>query len=195
MTGFRFRYGCMYETMKLDPDIVTLGKIVGGGFPIGVISGKSEFMNYANTSTLSKSSRAYIGGGTFSANPLSMISGSSTLDIIKKKGNKLYQKLNDFGSETRKMLNKKFDGNVITTGIGSLFLTHFLSNRIHEINNATDAAKCDIKKLHDYHFHMIANDGIFFLPGKLGAYSDVHTKSDISAIAKSTDNYITTFKK
>ena len=195
VTGFRFRYGCMYETMKLDPDIVTLGKIVGGGFPIGVISGKSEFMNYANTSTLSKSSRAYIGGGTFSANPLSMISGSSTLDIIKKKGNKLYQKLNDFGSETRKMLNKKFDGNVITTGIGSLFLTHFLSNRIHEINNATDAAKCDIKKLHDYHFHMIANDGIFFLPGKLGAYSDVHTKSDISAIAKSTDNYITTFKK
>ena len=195
VTGFRFRYGCMYETMKLDPDIVTLGKIVGGGFPIGVISGKSEFLNYANTSTFSKSNRAYIGGGTFSANPLSMIAGCSTLDTIKKKSNKLYQKLNGFGSETRKMLDKKFDGNVITTGIGSLFLTHFLSNQIHEIKNATDAAKCNIKKLHDYHFHMIANDGIFFLPGKLGAYSDVHTKSDINAIAKSTDQYLTTFKK
>ena len=47
----------------------------------------------------------------------------------------------------------------------------------------------------DYHFHMIANDGIFFLPGKLGAYSDTHTKSDINAIAKSTDQYLTTFKK
>ena len=124
-----------------------------------------------------------------------MIAGSSTLDTIKKKGNKLYQKLIGFGSETRKMLDKKFDGSVITTGIGSLFLTHFLSNRVHEINNATDAAKCNIKKLHDYHFHMIANDGIFFLPGKLGAYSDVHAKSDIDAIAKSTDQYITTFKK
>ena len=195
VTGFRFRYGCMYETMNLDPDIVTLGKIVGGGFPIGVISGKSEFMNYANTSTFSKSSRAYIGGGTFSANPLSMIAGSSTLSTIKKKGNRLYQKLNGFGSETRKMLDKKFDGNVITTGIGSLFLTHFLSNQVHEISSAIDAAKCNVKKLHDYHFHMIANDGIFFLPGKLGAYSDVHTKSDINTIAKSTDQYLTTFKK
>ncbi len=195
VTGFRFRYGCMYETMKLDPDIVTLGKIVGGGFSIGVISGKNEFMNYANTSIFSKSSRAYIGGGTFSANPLSMIAGSSTLDAIKRKGNKLYQKLNGFGSETRKMLDKKFDGSVITTGIGSLFLTHFLNTRIHEISNATDAAKCNIKKLHDYHFHMIANDGIFFLPGKLGAYSEVHTKSDINAIAKSTDQFLTTFKK
>tara|TARA_Y100001949_G_scaffold136288_1_gene117833 strand:- start:890 stop:1171 length:282 start_codon:yes stop_codon:yes gene_type:complete len=93
------------------------------------------------------------------------------------------------------MLDKKFDGSVITTGIGSLFLTHFLSNRVHEINNAADAAKCNIKKLHDYHFHMIANDGIFFLPGKLGAYSDTHAKSDIDAIAKSTDQYIATFKK
>jgi glutamate-1-semialdehyde 2,1-aminomutase len=93
------------------------------------------------------------------------------------------------------MLDKKFSGSVITTGIGSLFLTHFLSNAIYEINNATDAAKCNIKKLHDYHFHMIAKDGIFFLPGKLGAYSDAHTKSDISTIAKSTDQYLTTFKK
>ena len=84
---------------------------------------------------------------------------------------------------------------MITTGMGSLFLTHFLNNQIHEINNAADAAKCNIKKLHDYHFHMIANDGIFFLPGKLGAFSDAHTKSDIKAIAKSTDQFLTTFKK
>jgi len=55
--------------------------------------------------------------------------------------------------------------------------------------------QCNIKKLHDYHFHMIANDKIFFLPGKLGAFSDVHTKSDITAIMKSTDNFLTKFKK
>ena len=195
VTGFRFRYGCLYDTMKLDPDIVTLGKIVGGGFPIGVISGKNEFMNYANTSTFSKSNRAYIGGGTFSANPLTMIAGNSTLTIIKNKGNKLYRKLNNFGSETRKMLDKKFNGHVITTGVGSLFLTHFVSNVITEIKNASDAAKCNTKKLHDYHFHLIANNGIFFLPGKLGAFSDVHAKSDIANLAKSTDEFLTKFKK
>ncbi len=195
VTGFRFRYGCMYNTMGLDPDIVTLGKIVGGGFPIGVISGKSEFMNFANTSKFSKSNRAYIGGGTFSANPLSMMAGNSTLNMIKKKGSKLYQKLNGMGKETRKILDKKFDGSVITTGTGSLFLTHFLNNQIYEINNASDAAKCNTKKLHDYHFHMIANNGIFFLPGKLGAYSDEHTKYDMNQMLKATDQYLTTFKK
>jgi len=195
VTGFRFRFGCLYNTMKLDPDIVTLGKIVGGGFPIGVVCGKDEFMNYANTSLFSKSNRAYIGGGTFSANPLSMIAGESTLRMIKNKGNILYERLNMLGSKTRKMLDKKFAGDVITTGAGSLFLTHFLKGKITEIKNSTDAAKCNTKKLHDYHFHMIANDKIFFLPGKLGAFSDVHTKSDITAIMKSTDNFLTKFKK
>jgi len=195
VTGFRFRFGCLYNTMKLDPDLVTLGKIVGGGFPIGVICGKNELMKYASTSIFSKTDRAYIGGGTFSANPLTMMAGSTMLTTIKNKGNLLYKKLNSFGIETRKMLDKKFGGSVITTGIGSLFLTHFLSDSTYEINNAADAAKCNIKKLHDYHFHMIANDGIFFLQGKLGAFSDVHTKSDIANLAKSTDEFLTKFKK
>ena len=107
----------------------------------------------------------------------------------------LYRKLNKFGSETRKMLDKKFNGHVITTGTGSLFLTHFLTNSNTEIKNAADAAKCNIKKLHDYHFHMIANDEIFFMPGKLGAFSDMHSKSDIINMAKSTDKFLTKFKK
>ena len=195
VTGFRFRFGCLYNTMKLDPDIVTLGKIVGGGLPIGVICGKNELMKYANTEIYSKIERAYIGGGTFSANPLTMIAGNSMLSTIKNKSNLLYRKLNSFGTETRKMLDKKFDGKVITTGIGSLFLTHFLNDSIYEINNATDVAKCNTKKLHDYHFHMIANDGIFFLPGKLGAFSDVHIKSDIKTMGRSTDEFLTKFKK
>jgi glutamate-1-semialdehyde 2,1-aminomutase len=181
--------------MKLDPDIVTLGKIVGAGLPIGVICGKNELMKYANTEIYSKIERAYIGGGTFSANPLTMIAGNSMLSTIKNKSNQLYRKLNSFGMETRKMLDKKFDGKVITTGMGSLFLTHFLNDSIYEINNATDVSKCNIKKLHDYHFHMIANDGIFFLPGKLGAFSDVHTKSDIKTMGSSTDEFLAKFKK
>ena len=195
VTGFRFRFGCLYNTMKLDPDLVTLGKIVGGGLPIGVICGKNELMKYTNTEIYSKIERAYIGGGTFSANPLTMIAGNSMLSTIKNKSNLLYRKLNSFGTETRKMLDKKFDGKVITTGIGSLFLTHFLNDSIYEINNATDVAKCNTKKLHDYHFHMIANNGIFFLPGKLGAFSDVHTKSDIKTMGRSTDEFLTKFKK
>ena len=195
VTGFRFRFGCLYNTMKLDPDLVTLGKIVGGGFPIGVICGKNELMKYASTSIFSKTERAYIGGGTFSANPLSMIAGYSNLMTIKKKGNSLYGKINGFGNDARKMLSKVFNNDVIVTGKGSLFMTHFPKQNITEITNAADASKCDIAKLHNYHFQMIAKDGIFFLPGKLGAISDAHTASDVKLMKKATESFVSNLKK
>ena len=195
VTGFRFRYGCLYQTMNLDPDIVALGKIVGGGFPIGVICGKKEIMEYANTHTKTKENRSYIGGGTFSANPVSMTAGSSTLDVLKKKKNSLYEKINGFGTKARKEIDRVFAGKTITTGIGSLVLTHFVKNSIDKIQNATDAAMCDVGLLHRYHFDMIANDGIFFLPGKLGAFSDAHSQSDVKALVLASARFAESMKK
>ena len=61
-------------------------------------------------------------------------------------------------------------------------MTHFVKDGITQIKNAADAAKCDTAALHRYHFKMIASDGIFFLPGKLGAISAAHSKSDIKKI-------------
>ena len=178
VTGFRFRYGCLYPTMKLDPDIVTLGKIVGGGMVIGVMCGKKEIMEYADTTGKKKSERSYVGGGTFSANPTSMTSGYATLSVLKN-NSQIYSKINDLGEYARKELTKSFDGKVIVTGKGSLFMTHFVKNGISKITNATQASMCDVTALHNYHFKMIAQDGIFFLPGKLGAISNAHTKADI----------------
>ena len=195
VTGFRFRYGCIYPTMKLDPDIVTLGKIVGGGFPIGVICGKDEIMEHANTSVNSKKSRTYIGGGTFSANPLTMIAGDTTLSILKNKKNTLYKKLDTLGNDTTKMLKKIFLDDAIVTGKGSLFMTHFPRNGITSINNAADAAKCDSTKLFSYHFEMIVKDDIFFLPGKLGAFSDSHSTEDVKNMKKATERFVSNFKK
>ena len=195
VTGFRFRYGCIYPTMKLDPDIVTLGKIVGGGFPIGVICGKDEIMEHANTSVNSKKSRTYIGGGTFSANPLTMIAGDATLDVLNNKKNILYKKLDRLGRDTTKMLRKIFSHDAIVTGKGSLFMTHFPRNGMTEINNAVDAAKCDSARLFNYHFEMIVRDGIFFLPGKLGAFSDAHSISDVKEMKKATERFASNFKR
>ena len=195
VTGFRFRYGCIYPKMKLDPDIVTLGKIVGGGFPIGVICGKEEIMQHANTSINSKKSRTYIGGGTFSANPLSMKAGETTLKILNDKKNTLYKKLDGLGNQTTKMLRKVFSDEVVVTGKGSLFMTHFPRNGMTEINNAADAAKCDSTKLFNYHFEMIAKSGIFFLPGKLGAFSDAHSIADVKEMKKATESYVSGLKR
>jgi glutamate-1-semialdehyde 2,1-aminomutase len=173
--------------MKLNPDIVTLGKIVGGGMAIGVICGKKEIMKFADTTGKKKSERSYIGGGTFSANPASMTVGFATLNELKTKKS-VYTKINNLGEFTRKELVKSFDGKVAITGKGSLFMTHFLNNGITEIRNATDAAKCDNLQLAKYHFKMTAHDGIFFLPGKLGAISNTHTKADIKKMITASEN-------
>lgn len=188
VTGFRFRFGCLYPTMKLDPDIVTLGKIVGGGMAVGVMCGKKEIMQYADTTGKKKSERSYVGGGTFSANPASMIAGYATLNQLKT-NSKIYSKLNDLGKMARKEIGKVFGEKVIVTGKGSLFMTHFTKNGISEITNSTDAAKCDAAMLHKYHFKMIAQDGIFFLPGKLGAISYAHSKDDIKKMVKASENF------
>ena len=188
VTGFRFRYGCLYPTMKLDPDIVTLGKIVGGGMAIGVMCGKKEIMEFADTRGKKKSERSYVGGGTFSANPASMTSGFATLSALKN-GKSTYSKINDLGQHARKELSKVFDGKVIVTGKGSLFMTHFVKDSISEIKNSVDAAKCDTAKLTKYHFKMISQDGIFFLPGKLGAISNAHEKIDIKKMILASENF------
>ncbi|MCV0392439.1 MAG: aminotransferase class III-fold pyridoxal phosphate-dependent enzyme [Nitrosopumilus sp.] len=188
VTGFRFRFGCLYPTMNLDPDIVTLGKIVGGGMAIGVMCGKKEIMEYADTRGKKKSERSYVGGGTFSANPTSMTSGFATLSHLKSKKS-IYSKINELGKYTRKELTKTFDGKVIVTGKGSLFMTHFVSDEITEITNSVQAAKCDSSMLQKYHFKLIAHDGIFFLPGKLGAISDAHTKDDIKKMLKASEEF------
>ncbi len=189
VTGFRFRFGCLYPTMKLDPDIVTLGKIVGGGMAIGVMCGKKEIMRYADTTGKKKSERSYVGGGTFSANPTSMVSGFATLSVLKN-NKSIHSTINSLGDYARKELTKVFDGKAIITGKGSLFMTHFIKNGISEVTNATQASKCDTGALHDYHFKMIAHDGIFFLPGKLGAISYAHSKADIKKMVLATENHL-----
>lgn len=188
VTGFRFRYGCIYPTMKLDPDIVTLGKIVGGGMAIGVMCGKKEIMEYADTVGKKKLERSYVGGGTFSANPVSMTSGYATLSYLKSKKS-VYSKINSLGEFTRKEITKVFDGKVVVTGKGSLFMTHFLKGNITEVTNAVQAAKCDSQMLQRYHFKMISQDGIFFLPGKLGAISNAHSKDDIKKMILASENF------
>ena len=188
VTGFRFRFGCLYPTMKLDPDIVTLGKIVGGGMAIGVMCGKKEIMQYADTTGKKKSERSYVGGGTFSANPASMTAGYSTLSELKGSTN-IYSKLNELGEFTRKELGKIFGERVIITGKGSLFMTHFTKNGIHKVTNSTDVARCDSEMLKKYHFKMIAQNGIFFLPGKLGAISSAHSKEDIKKMLVASESF------
>lgn len=193
VTGFRFSFGCLYKSMGLDPDIVTLGKIVGGGFPIGVICGKNDIMKITDTTTHTKHDRSYVGGGTFSANPVTMTSGRAMLEFLKKNPT-VYKKIGKLGEFARKGLSKVFDNKVQVTGMGSLFMPHFLANGVTQITNAQDAARCDAELLHKYHFDMIARDGIFFLPGKLGAISYAHSEPDIKQFIEASSRFSASLK-
>jgi len=184
----------MYKKMDLDPDIVTLGKIVGGGFPIGVICGKEEIMKIVDTNTGKKIDRSYVGGGTFSANPITMTSGRAMLEFLKKNSGLVFRKIGKLGGQARKGLDKAFGDTVAVTGMGSLFMTHFLANGITEIRNASDASRCNTELLHRYHFEMMAKDDIFFLPGKLGAISYAHSEFDVKDLVEASCRFSESIK-
>ncbi len=193
VTGFRFRYGCLYETIRLEPDLITLGKIIGGGLPTGAICGADEIMRHADASRKPGGgidhNHSYIGGGTFSANPASMTAGSSTLGHLKDNA-PTYDRINGMGRRARSGLAEALGGAAVITGAGSMFMAHFTGGtEIEEITGARHAALCDQEMLHRYHFKMIAQDGIFILPGKLGAISSAHTDRDIEGLVAASEEF------
>lgn len=187
VTGFRFNYGCVYEQLNLDPDLLTLGKIVGGGLPLGILCGKAEIMEVANTHTMSRRERCYIGGGTFSANPASMAAGAATLRHLRDSPT-MYDQINRMGVDIRTSLARILDGRAQVTGQGSLFMTHFTESG--PVIDAAGAASCSQKSLVEYHMHLMAHDGIFILPGKLGSFSSAHTPDDVKQMINATERFV-----
>ena len=194
VTGFRLSIHGAYKIFKLDPDLFTLGKIAGGGLPIGIVCGKNEILSISNpTDKNNKNSICSIGGGTFSSNPVTMTAGLNTLKFLLNNKEIVYSKINELGAYTRQELQRIFDENntdVKITGIGSLFNVHFLNDDVREINNANDVALADKEKLRKYHFALISNYKIFFLPFKMGAISYQHSKVDIDKLLNSTRSII-----
>jgi glutamate-1-semialdehyde 2,1-aminomutase len=194
VTGFRLNFGSVSSLYHLNPDMITLGKIVGGGLPIGVVCGKKEIMKVANpVENRNKEQLCYIGGGTFSSNPLTMTAGYATIDYISKNRQTVYNKINKLGDIARNGLKKLFSDYGLkteVTGLGSLFLTHFLSNKVNQITNANDVALSDNDTLTKYHFSLMAKYGIFFLPHKMGAISLVHDVKDIQSLINATEKII-----
>ena len=189
VTGFRMSFNGAMNYYKLEPDIFTLGKIIGGGLPIGAVCGKKEIMKLADvTNTNEKSTYCSIGGGTFSANPLTMTAGYNTLKYLKNNPN-VYEKINSLGDIARNELSKLFKELQIEseiTGIGSLFMIHFLNDKVKKINSALDVSLSNTELLLNYNLALIAKHNIFFLPMKMGAFSYAHEKEDVYKLVEAT---------
>ena len=194
VTGFRLSFGGAAREYKLEPDLFTLGKIVGGGLPIGVLCGDRDIMSLCDPVGREKGEIAcYIGGGTFAANPLTMTAGLATLKYIKENKLNIYPRINKIGNRIRKGLNNVFSEGQIdvdVTGVGSLFMTHFLNDNIRKISSAQDVALSDKVLLKKYHFALMAKNNIFFLPEKMGSISSLHTLNDADLLIDATEQIV-----
>lgn len=189
VTGFRLSLHGAQGIYNLEPDIFTLGKIVGGGMPIGVVCALKEIMGLADTRGKDKDSIVSIGGGTFSENPLSMAAGYAMLEYLSRNVH-IYDRLSMLGDYIRSGVDKVMNENgvrVKTTGMGSLFLTHILSNGVDDVTSARDAALCNTEMQRLYHFALLAMYDIFFLPKKLGALSIEHDSVDATRLIEASE--------
>lgn len=186
ITGFRLSSGGAQQFFNVLPDITVLGKILGGGFPVGAIAGSREIMEHMDP-LLYERPKFSFHGGTFCANPVTMTAGLATLKTLEdgtiisqlnKRGDKLRQELVDIFE--RKRLG------VQVVGVGSLFHTHFTDEEIKDVHAVFRASR---EKLTQFHMHLIAN-GVFFLTAKMGALSAAHTKTDVENFLMETENYV-----
>ena len=117
-----------------------------------------------------------------------MTAGYNTLKFLKNNPN-VYEKINSLGDLARNELSKLFKElkiDVEVTGFGSLFMIHFLNDKVKKINNAVDAALTNNELLFNYQFALIAKHNIFFLPLKMGAFSNAHEKEDVYKLSEAT---------
>ncbi|MFX1391001.1 MAG: aspartate aminotransferase family protein [Promethearchaeota archaeon] len=129
ITGYRFLNGLYQNELEILPDLTTMGKIIGGGMPIGAIGGLEEIIEQSSPEA---ENQILIGGGTFSGFPLSMIAGLKTLEILKK-SEENYLRINQEGTNLLNNLNQFFnDGNypIIAKGYKSMIMLHVTSKWI-----------------------------------------------------------------
>ncbi len=185
ITGFRLAPGGAQQFLGVLPDITVMGKILGGGFPVGAIGGTREIMELMDPLLYARPNFSFH-GGTFCANPVTMTAGLATLKALEN--GTIISDLNKRGAKLRQELASIFerkDVDVQVVGTSSLFHTHFTDE---EIDNVHAVFRADRDKLAQYHTHLIAN-GVFFLPTKTGALSAAHTKTDFEKLLVETEDY------
>ena len=172
MTGFRIAYGGAQEKFGVTPDLTTLGKVIGGGLPVGAYGGRKDIMGM-----VAPAGPMYQ-AGTLSGNPLAMTAGIKTLELLQKSGT--YEYLDKI---TKRLLDgllqvTKETGHATVGGqISGMFGMFFTGDPVH---NYEDAKKADTAKFGRFHRGML-EQGIYLAPSQFeaGFSSLAHTEEDI----------------
>jgi len=180
ISGFRLAYGGAQTVFNIRPDLTTLGKIIGGGFPIGAVGGKASLMN-----KLSPEGTIYQ-AGTLSGNPVCVAAGIATLHMLKTQ--KPYKKLASMteclcGGIADKLCAKGIPHQI--NRIGSMFTLFFNDN---EITDYITAARSNTKRYGQY-FRQMLESSIYLPPSQFEAnfLSTTHTERHLEQTLKAID--------
>ncbi len=160
VTGFRLSLGGAKQYYTIEPDIVTLGKIIGGGFPVGAVAADYEIM-----SLLTPLGKVF-NAGTFNANPISMVAGLATIEELEKTyPYKLANKAAESLAKALKEYVEKFGFNAYISRIASMFQIFFVPKEIVSIKNSKDAKKADKDLYIEFHRLLLEKD-VFIPPSQ-----------------------------
>ncbi len=176
MTGFRVARGGAQELYGVIPDLTTLGKIIGGGMPVGAFGGKRAIMEQ-----LAPLGPVYQ-AGTLSGNPVALAAGLATLDLIASP--RFHA---DLAAKTRQLCDELVTaaceaGVLLTTNyVGGMFGLFFTAENV---TNYAQATACDVERFKTF-FHGMLAEGVYFAPSafEAGFMSSAHTEADLDATA------------
>ena len=168
MTGFRFSTGCAQQYYAINPDLTTLGKVVGGGLPVGAFGGRRDVMEHiAPTGPVYQA-------GTLSGNPVAMAAGLATLKLVQQAGfhaqlEKTTKRLLSGLKERAQAANIPFT----TNQVGSMFGMFF--SEAESVTCFADVSACDLPRFQGF-FHAMLDRGVYLAPSafEAGFVSSAH---------------------
>ncbi|MFU2134867.1 glutamate-1-semialdehyde 2,1-aminomutase [Gallibacterium anatis] len=188
MTGFRVALAGAQSYYDVKPDLTTLGKIIGGGMPVGAFGGKKEIMQYiAPTGPVYQA-------GTLSGNPIAMAAGIACLTELAKAGNEalLAEKTKTL-AEGLKSLAQKHQIPFVVNYVGGMFGLFFTDQG--KVECYQDVMKCDVERFKKF-FHSMLEQGVYLAPSafEAGFMSLAHRSQDIQATLAAADKAFAALK-
>ena len=181
MTGFRLARGGAQELLNVNADIVTFGKVIGGGLPVGAFAARAEIMNY-----LAPLGPVYQ-AGTLSGNPLAMAAGLAMLNALEQ-DNGVFERLAEKTLYLEKGIHKVLSENGISFTInrlGSMISVHFDESPVYDFQSASKGDNETFKKF----FHGLLAEGVYIAPSAYETWfiSDALTYEDVDYTINAID--------
>ena len=181
MTGFRVSLAGAQAYYGVTPDLTTLGKVIGGGMPVGAVGGKKVIMQH-----LAPTGPVYQ-AGTLSGNPIAMAAGLACLSELKKAGNEQHlAELTTKLCDGLKALAQKHNVPFVINHVGGMFGLFFTDQK--QVTSYAEVMKCDTEKFKVF-FHKMLDQGVYLAPSafEAGFMSLAHTNEDIEKTLAAAD--------